>query len=85
MGHHLCLPSTLRTLLFRSGRRPTRQLGHDEILRIADRIIALAPSGVGLAGGEALVVRGVFDVIERLMSAGIEVVLYTGGWPLRHR
>lgn len=66
-----------------SGRRPTRQLGHDEILRVTDRIIALEPSGVGLAGGEALLIKGIFEVIERLMSAGIEVLLYTGGWPLR--
>ncbi|OLF14748.1 radical SAM protein [Actinophytocola xanthii] len=66
-----------------SGRRPTRQLDHDEILRVADRIIELAPAAVGMAGGEALVVRGVFDIIERIMDAGIEVLLYTGGWPLR--
>lgn len=66
-----------------SGRRPTRQLGLGEIMRVADRIIALGPSAVGLAGGEALVVKGIFAVIERLMAAGIEVLLYTGGWPLR--
>lgn len=66
-----------------SGRRPSRHLSPDENLRIADRIIALGPAGVGLAGGEALTVRGVFDIVERLMSAGIEVYFYTGGWPVQ--
>jgi MoaA/NifB/PqqE/SkfB family radical SAM enzyme len=66
-----------------SGRRPSRQLAHDDILRVADRIISLRPAGVGLAGGEALVVKGIFEVVERLMDAGIEVYLYTSGWPLR--
>jgi hypothetical protein len=33
--------------------------------RVTDRIIALEPSGVGLAGGEALLIKGIFDVIDR--------------------
>jgi sulfatase maturation enzyme AslB (radical SAM superfamily) len=66
-----------------SGRRPSRQLSHEDILRVADRIISLRPEGVGLAGGEGLVVKGVFEAVDRLISAGIEVYLYTSGWPLR--
>ena len=66
-----------------SGRRPSRQLGYDDILRVTDGILALRPNGVVLAGGEALVVRGIFDVIERLTDAGVDVFLYTSGWPLR--
>jgi MoaA/NifB/PqqE/SkfB family radical SAM enzyme len=68
-----------------SGRRPSRQLSPEDNLRIADRIIGLGPAGVGLAGGEALTVPGVFDVVERLMAAGLEVFLYTGGWPVKPR
>jgi MoaA/NifB/PqqE/SkfB family radical SAM enzyme len=37
-----------------SGRRPSRQLSHEDILRVADRIIFQRPEGVGLAGGEGL-------------------------------
>lgn len=68
-----------------SGRRPSRQLSPEDNLRVADRLIELGPAGVGLAGGEALTVPGIFDVVERLMAAGIEVFLYTGGWPLKPR
>ncbi|GGV35761.1 radical SAM protein [Streptomyces spectabilis] len=68
-----------------SGRRPARQLSLDDNLRVADAIISLAPDSVGLGGGEALVVPGIFEIVERITSAGIEVYLYTGGWPLRER
>lgn len=63
-----------------SGRRPTRQVGHDDMLRIADAIIALGPVQVTLAGGEPLLVKGVFEVAERLTRAGVSVLVYTGGW-----
>ncbi|GGU43457.1 radical SAM protein [Streptomyces violascens] len=68
-----------------SGRRPSRQLSLRDNLRVADAIISLAPDNVGLGGGEALVVPGIFEIIERITSAGIGVYLYTGGWPLRER
>ena len=66
-----------------AGRRPTGQLGRDDLLRVADAIIDMGPSLVDLCGGEPLVVREIFEVAERLRAAGILVALYTGGWPLR--
>lgn len=66
-----------------SGRRPSRQVSHEDLLRIADAIIALGPVQVALAGGEPLLVKGVFEVAERLTRAGISVLVYTGGWNYR--
>lgn len=66
-----------------SGRRPARQVGADDLPRIADAIIALRPANVILAGGEPLLVNGIFAIAERLKQAGCHVVLYTGGWSLR--
>jgi MoaA/NifB/PqqE/SkfB family radical SAM enzyme len=65
-----------------SGRRPSRQLGTEDLLRVADALIEWRPNGVAFAGGEPLLVRDVFQVAERLSRAGIPVTLYTGGWPL---
>ncbi|MFJ8229002.1 radical SAM protein [Streptomyces sp. NPDC094448] len=65
-----------------SGRRPARQLDLDGMLRVADGLIELGPDSIALAGGEPLLVNGVFDVAERLAQAGIEIILYTGGWSL---
>jgi MoaA/NifB/PqqE/SkfB family radical SAM enzyme len=53
------------------------------MLRAADAIIAMGPGGVCLAGGEPLLVRGVFDVAARITSAGIPVSLFTSGWNLK--
>ncbi|MEV6909746.1 radical SAM protein [Amycolatopsis sp. NPDC051071] len=66
-----------------SGRRPTRQLSLSEQLRIVDSIIELQPEMVALAGGEPLVVKGIFEVAKRLSQAGIHVVCYSGGWPMK--
>lgn len=66
-----------------SGRRPSRQLGRRDMLRVADRIIAMRPYGISLAGGEPLLVDGVFEVAERMVDAGIKVALFTGGWSVR--
>ncbi|MEV4381627.1 radical SAM protein [Streptosporangium sp. NPDC049644] len=66
-----------------SGRRPPRQLDHHEMLRAADAIIAMNPYGVCLAGGEPLLVKGVFEIADRMSDAGIAVSLFTGGWSLR--
>jgi MoaA/NifB/PqqE/SkfB family radical SAM enzyme len=65
-----------------SGRRPSRELGHEDQLRVTDAIIALRPAGVSLTGGEPLLVKGVFGIAERFARAGIPVALYTGGWRL---
>ena len=66
-----------------SGRRPTRQLDHREMLRVADAIVAMKPFGVSIAGGEPLLVNGVFEIAERMSAAGTKVALFTGGWSLR--
>ncbi|MFF3442464.1 radical SAM protein [Streptosporangium sp. NPDC002721] len=63
-----------------SGRRPSRQLSHQEMLQVADAIVTLGPKSVEFAGGEPLMVRGIFDVAERIKRAGIATNLYTGGW-----
>lgn len=65
-----------------SGRRPSRQLDQADLLRVADAIVSLRPDGVALAGGEPLLVKGIFEVAGRIARAGIPVVCYTGGWSL---
>ncbi|MEW9551182.1 radical SAM protein [Nonomuraea sp. NPDC050783] len=65
-----------------SGRRPARQLGHDDMMRLADAIIAMRPNAVEFAGGEPLIVKGVYEAAEHIGRAGIEVNVYTGGWTL---
>ncbi|WP_424530278.1 radical SAM protein [Sphaerisporangium viridialbum] len=63
-----------------SGRRAARQLGHGEMLEVADAIVSLGPRSVEFAGGEPLLVKGIHEVAERIARAGIEVNLYTSGW-----
>jgi len=66
-----------------SGRRPSRQLDLDGMLRVADAIVAMRPYGVSLAGGEPLLVKDFVQVVERLTAGGLKVALFTGGWSLR--
>ncbi|GHF05731.1 MULTISPECIES: radical SAM protein [Streptomyces] len=63
-----------------SGRRAPRQLGHEDMLRVADALITLNPRVVALSGGEPLVVKGIFEVAARLSRAGIKTAVYTSGW-----
>ncbi|MGH1552365.1 radical SAM protein [Streptomyces sp. L7] len=63
-----------------SGRRPARQLGHEDMLRVTDAFISMGPRVVALAGGEPLLVKGIFEIADRLVRAGVKAVLYTGGW-----
>ncbi|MGW1072082.1 radical SAM protein [Streptomyces sp. NPDC002537] len=63
-----------------SGRRPSRQLDHAQLLQVADALISLRPLGIALAGGEPLLVEGVLEIAERIARADIPVVLYTSGW-----
>lgn len=65
-----------------SGRRASRQLRLEDMLRVADALIALKPPSVQLSGGEPLLVKGLFQVAERFQKAGIPVALYTSGWLL---
>jgi hypothetical protein len=63
-----------------SGRRPSRQLDIDDLMKVTDALISLHPQSIGIAGGEPLLVKGLFDVAERVVQAGIDISLYTGGW-----
>ena len=63
-----------------SGRRPSRQLAPAEILKVANRIIEMGTKAVFLSGGEPLLVKGLFEAIERWASAGLAVYLFTSGW-----
>jgi MoaA/NifB/PqqE/SkfB family radical SAM enzyme len=65
-----------------SGRRPARQLGHADLLRVADAIASLRPMAVAFAGGEPLLIPGLAEVAERLRRTGAKVSLYTSGWRL---
>ncbi|MFE4832357.1 radical SAM protein [Streptomyces sp. NPDC056672] len=66
-----------------SGRRAARQLDHEDMLRVTDALISMKPRVLALAGGEPLLVKGIFDITDRLVRAGVKTVLYTGGWTLR--
>ncbi|MDT5033043.1 MAG: hypothetical protein QOC94_3214, partial [Actinoplanes sp.] len=69
-----------------SGRRPSRQLPTAELSRVADALIAMRPGAIALAGGEPLIVPELLEIAGRMAAAGIQVVLYTGGWPVKeHR
>ncbi|QDQ09495.1 radical SAM protein [Streptomyces spectabilis] len=63
-----------------SGRRPSRQLGPEAMLRVADALVSLRPRVVALSGGEPLVVRGVFEVAQRLRAGGVKLSINTSGW-----
>ncbi|MEV8509153.1 radical SAM protein [Actinoplanes sp. NPDC051475] len=65
-----------------SGRRPARQLSHAELLETADALVGMKPRAVTFGGGEPLLVPRIVEVAERISRAGIEVSMYTGGWPL---
>ncbi|WP_031227303.1 radical SAM protein [Streptomyces roseochromogenus] len=63
-----------------SGRRPSRQLDHAQLLQVTDALISLRPLGIALTGGEPLLVKGLLEVAGRITRAEIPVVLYTSGW-----
>lgn len=65
-----------------SGRRPSRQLGLDDMLYVADALASLRPELVTLAGGEPTLVRGLDQVARRFTAAGVPVGVYTSGWRL---
>jgi organic radical activating enzyme len=65
-----------------SGRRPSRHLDAAGLLQVADAMIAARPAAIVFSGGEPLVVRELFTVAERMVAAGLEVLLYTSGWSL---
>lgn len=67
-----------------SGRRPSRQLSQDDLLRIADVLVGLSPvPEIVFTGGEPLLVKGVVELAERLRAGGARLALYTSGYNLR--
>lgn len=66
-----------------SGRRPSRQLRLESLLRLADAILAVRPvPAVTFSGGEPLVVRGILELAARLKLGGARTTLYTSGFRL---
>ncbi|GIG64904.1 radical SAM protein [Phytomonospora endophytica] len=65
-----------------SGRRPSRQLPFDDLLKIADALISLRPAQLAFSGGEPMSVPGLTLLAARVRAAGIETALYTSGWAL---
>lgn len=65
-----------------SGRRKTMHPTREELFRMADAFISLRPREVAIAGGEPLLVDGLFEVAERFSREGISTILYTSGLPM---
>ncbi|GGR88541.1 hypothetical protein GCM10010252_29230 [Streptomyces aureoverticillatus] len=65
-----------------SGRRPAKNLSHEEMLKVADAIISLEPQMITLCGGEPLTIKRIIDVARHFADAGVRVFLYTSGWAM---
>jgi MoaA/NifB/PqqE/SkfB family radical SAM enzyme len=62
-----------------SGRRPSRKLPREQILRVADVLCSMQPRFVLLGGGEPLLVPELYEIGERLARAKIKTRLFTNG------
>lgn len=65
-----------------SGRRPAKNLGHEDMLKVADAILSLEPQMITLCGGEPLTIKRIVDVARHFADAGVRVFLYTSGWAM---
>src|SRR6185312_7544604 len=65
-----------------SGRRASKQLKHEDMLRVIDVMIQSGAKCVQFSGGEPLLVDGVFELAGKLKRSGVSVSLYTNGWLL---
>ncbi len=63
-----------------SGRRPAATRRVEDMLRIADVIVASGAKRVSVSGGEPLLVDGWEPAARRLRDAGVQVTLFTSGW-----
>jgi organic radical activating enzyme len=63
-----------------SGRRPARHLPVAGMLEIADVLISMQPRLVHIGGGEPMIVKGIIEVISRLVGGGVSVVVSTSGF-----
>jgi MoaA/NifB/PqqE/SkfB family radical SAM enzyme len=66
-----------------SGRRPAAHPGPQGLFDIADSLIRMYPLEIALAGGEPLLVPGIYDVARRITAAGIDVSVWTSGWNIK--
>lgn len=67
-----------------SGRRASRQLPIESLLRIADALLAVRPvPEVTFTGGEPIIVKGFLDIARRLKDGGARLSLYTSGFKLK--
>src|SRR5688572_2477861 len=66
-----------------SGRRSARQLPLEDLLRIADVLLAIEPRPtVTFSGGEPILVKGMLELARKLKRGGARLVLYTSGYRL---
>jgi MoaA/NifB/PqqE/SkfB family radical SAM enzyme len=66
-----------------SGRRSARQLPLEDLLRIADVLLAIDPiPTVTFSGGEPILVKGMLELARKLKRGGARLVLYTSGYRL---
>lgn len=66
-----------------SGRRAGRQLPFEQLVALADRILAERPvPAVTFTGGEPILVKGFLELAERLKRGGARLNLYTSGFRL---
>jgi MoaA/NifB/PqqE/SkfB family radical SAM enzyme len=63
-----------------AGRRPSRRLGRDDLLRVTDALISMQPGAIVFAGGEPLLVPEIYEAADRIAAAGVRADVYTGGW-----
>lgn len=68
-----------------SGRRPPRNLSHEEMLKVTDALLSFRPLQITLCGGEPLTVPRIVEVVHRFAAAGVKVLLYTSGWSVPAR
>lgn len=65
-----------------SGRRASRRLSRQDMLRVADVLGAMKLRSVHLSGGEPLLIPELPEVIPRLTAHGVPVALFTNGMRL---
>lgn len=58
---------------------PKDSLSTEDCLRIVDRIVEARVMRVVISGGEPLIKKGIFQVIENLYTRGVSVILGTNG------
>lgn len=66
-----------------SGRRPSRQLDLPDLLAVTDGLIAMNPIEIALAGGEPLLVPGIYEIARRITAAGVDASIWTSGWNIK--